>query len=182
MWIRGRFSATSKRGSHSLFGIVCVVIAHLLSGCVVTDKITFEEAENNPIALWPILPEEHITAVNGDETINFTVKVMDPDIYDSDNPEIGALLTYSTSYWESREEVCQNSPIPVPEEENPFDVDGVVFEIVCPLDLNSFGFINDTILSVTMTVSDLGFQQHSHKPRKGAQLVTHNWGLQIASE
>ncbi len=182
MWIRGRFFATSKRGSHRLIWLVCVVVAQLLMGCVVTDKITFDEADNNPIALLAAAPEKHIKAVTGEDAVNFTVTVWDPDVLSPDDQQIGALLTYSTDYWETQEDICRTPPVPLSEEENVYGVDGTVFNITCLLDLTSLELIDNSLLSVTMTVSDLGFQSHSNKPRKGAQLVSHNWGLQIVPE
>ena len=175
MWILERFSATLRRVSHNPIGLLFVVVAHLLTGCVVTDKITFDEAMNHPIAYLYADPPDHIISTSQKKIISLKVIVWDPDIYDADEQQIEARLAYTTDYWEGDEYDCK-SVRALLGEENIYDIEGIPFEVQCDLDLRSLELIGDTLLSVTMTISDLGFQNNGN-PKKRSQLVVHNWAV-----
>lgn len=178
MWILERFFATLKKGSHPIW-LGLVVVAHLLFGCVVTDKITFEEETNHPIAYLEAIPEEHFIPLSTKEDLELSIIVWDPDIYDPDEQQIDARLAYTTDYWEGDEYDCKGDGVinALQGEENIYDIEGIPFKITCELKLDSLVLIDDTLVSVTMTISDLGFQNNG-KPKNSANLVVHNWTVQ----
>lgn len=172
MWILERFFATLKKGSHPIW-LGVVIVAHLLLGCVVTDKITFEEGTNHPLAYLDAMPEEHFIPLSTKNDIELSVIVWDPDIYDPDEQQIEARLAYSTDYWEEDEYSCKGISV-LQGEENIYDIEGIPFRVTCELKLSDRVLIDDTLVSVTVTISDLGFQNNG-KLKKSAQVVVHNW-------
>ena len=185
MWIRARFSGISKKHRDnrlSRFALLLGVVFCLSNGCVVTDKIDFEDAVNQPFAIFSYTPKDSFfSELDSVETIPFSATVWDPDVSDPLNPEMRALVTYRLDYQSSsRTLFCQ---APSRDTNHGYDVEGDVYTIECEIDLSSEVLVDGNLIVVDMLISDLGFVQGGNNaPRKGAYVHDLSWVINIVEE
>lgn len=187
MSIHARFFDTSKR--HKRGGVFCLLVVlgsavfALPSGCIVTDKIEFEDAVNHPIRIWRRLPEDTILASPRNTVITFSATVSDEDVSvvdPSDNP-IAGLLEIQVDDW--NETILTDDGCSSPTLQDPTDTaaDGPpLYAIGCSLALNSINAGADNLIQVRLIVSDLGFTKN--QPNPGADTAEVLWIVRVTED
>jgi hypothetical protein len=181
MWTHVQYSDISKRrniASQRGFSrrLVCV-LAVLLSGCVVTDKIEFEEAENQPFAILSRDPEGNIIPGDKGSIKNLSVLIWDPDFEEIDDVPLAGKLLIESDRWSSS--VTYYCPAPVVPEETieTADESKVIYLLACPFNLPN-EISTGTLLEITLYVSDLGFYRNG-EAKLGANVVEVNWVIRM---
>jgi hypothetical protein len=185
MWTPARSSDISKRPERQnvvfyLFAIVILLAGGWGLGCVVTDKIKFEDAVNHPISIEREQPTDNfMTGIYGEST-SFSVIVQDEDVTDTIGGNIEGLLEIDAFNWPNpRRPVgeCED-----PQFVKPVDTEGEEtprFVVECTIEnwaSISDADIGDT-LNVRLIVSDLGFVRS--QPRQGATTAEISWDMKV---
>jgi hypothetical protein len=180
MWIRARFFGISKKHESRrfrAFGMCLGILVSLAAGCVVTDKITFEDAVNQPFSILDYAPSEHLIYSMSDAQVDFRVTVGDPDVTDPEAPEIRGLITVLADDWSGPFKGTCKAPIQADDADHEWS--GYIFDIECSFTVPHYlGSIDGSLLTVNLSVSDLGFLPDD-RPRKGAHLVDLTWVVSV---
>lgn len=185
MSIHARFFDTSKRHRRDrvfcLLTVLVSAVVPLVSGCIVADKIEFDDAVNHPVSIQRIAPEE--TIIERYTDVTFTVAVTDKDVTGADPAEnpIAGLLEVQVDDWNAATRTEDGCSDPVPETPADTDAEGPpVYTVSCTLNLNAFDVGEDNLLQVRLIVSDLGF--NNRQPVPGANTAEVLWILRVLEE
>jgi hypothetical protein len=189
MWIRAQFSDTSKRREcicvRCFFAVIWWSLLALASGCIVTDKIEFDDAINHPPVVQRAAPQKatFTYTLNEDNiNLNFAVYVQDEDVFDSEDNPIDAIIEVRLSGWEEPEpnpagcaapKLLYGNDAPAADPGDP-----PFFKIDCGLDLNTIDAADGAVVEVRVIVSDLGF--YRDQAVTGANRAEVAWFVQIA--
>ena len=187
MWIPARFFDISKRRDTAsplfVLGMLCL-LGLSEAGCVVTDKIEFDDAVNQPISIERDTPVDPIVSVSTSDNRNFTVTVWDWDVDDPDPAQnsIEGKVEIRADYWSTSVLRECNSLVLSSEETDTDVVDTSLprFTIVCPVDLKQFDALEESLVEVRIVVSDLGF--FGDTPRPNAQTAEMLWVLRVQED
>jgi hypothetical protein len=182
MWIHERYFAILRK--RDTWPMPCwrllPALALLVSatGCVVTDKIEFEEPFNYPFSIIDRYPEEPLIPGDRDTTLRFDVTVWDPDFEEvEDVPLWGWLVVQSEQGTFGKG--CP-SRVTTVEEREALDDTRITHRVECVSPLLST-FDAGTIVEVTLVVSDLGFNRNN-EPRSGANVAEVVWLVEMQGE
>jgi hypothetical protein len=185
MWTLARSSDISKRRRRQsvvrcLFALLILLVSTWEFGCVVTDKIKFEDAVNHQISIERNDPPDSITTAIIDVPKAFSVIVQDEEVTDTTGGSIQGLLEFDSANWSVprfSDRYCAN-----PRPAKPVDTEGEetpTFIVECIID--DWVIISDVIagdeLTVKLVVSDLGFVRF--QPRQGATTAEILWMMQV---
>lgn len=176
MWIRVRYFDISKRpelpSGYRFLGLM-VLVSAISTGCVVTDKIEFEEPMNNPPIVLSRDPAENVFDWGNVDEHTFSVVVWDPDVEEiQDVPLQGKLIVNSDKTGIVIKRTClRGSPEP--------DEDGKIsFPVSCThAGINTVP--SGSLVEYTVVISDLGFIGAELEPRSGANVVEETWVVRM---
>ncbi len=185
MWIQERYFVISKRGETRYCLLWCMgflaLSGLLLTGCIVTDAIEFDDAVNHPPAVVASTTRGlHSTCPGSD--MSFFVIVEDIDEDDPDDTEMQGMLSLTN-------EIDSIAPYPCDPPRPPFipvgsgssgsDEDLPPIQITCPISAELLSQIPIGVLtSVHLEVSDLGYVS-GNIPREDAYIVQVDWVLEV---
>jgi flagellin-like protein len=185
MWIPVRFSDISKRperrGVSGLFAVLFFFAFTIAGGCVVTDKIEFEDAVNHSISIERNLPEESIVTVGRGANQEFSALVWDMDVIDPERNPIEGHLEIRAEYWtESAFKSCDEPGLSDASVGDTEAGETPIFLIKCTVDIGDFEVIEDSLIELRLIVSDLGFYQN--EAREGATTAETVWVLRVRQD
>ncbi len=157
------------------------------SGCIVTEKIIFEDAVNHAISIERHNPASSVYGAERDATVSFSALVRDEDVSDLEQNLIEGLLELSTNYWTNKirgtTDYCKLPELVEPIDQDDTSRDTVpTFRIECTVNLSTLELIEDSgsILEVRLIVSDLGFIRN--QPRPGSNTAEILWVVQMLQD
>ena len=182
MWIPGRFFDTSRRHERfrvsRLFVWAGILVLACTNGCIVTDKIEFEDWVNHQIAIERDKPNTPTVTRDKDESVLFSVLVTDPDVVDLDDNPIAARLEVQVDNWSDvRTSNCDPPDLVVPSDATAEDPPS--FSISCYVTPADTGMGEHNLLYVRVVVSDLGFAPNGGDPVAGATTAEMLWFLAV---
>ncbi len=184
MWIPVRSSDISKKAERKtsapcLFAILFLLAGAGVLGCVVTDKIKFEEAVNYPISILRNQPAEATIAApaNSEDELTFSAMVWDEDVTDVDGDSIWGRLEVRLNSW-SKALDSGNCKAPLFVDSTDTEKSDLpIFLIECTVEASVFNTAEAGLLEIHLTVSDLGFI--GERPRPNSQTAEVLWVMQL---
>ncbi len=170
MWIHGRYFDIWRR--RNLAPVILLSIAAIVSGCVVTEKIEFDEVVNHPFAVLSQDPHETYLTAERDSTETFSVTIWDPDFDEVADIPLTGLLVATSDVW-SRPYYPSNCS---PESLAPDEEGRISYEVACDVTLAGIGA--GTLVEFTLVVSDKGFYSNK-EPRDGANVMRTTWVVEV---
>ncbi|MCU0664051.1 MAG: hypothetical protein MUC50_17200 [Myxococcota bacterium] len=158
------------------------------SSCIVTDKIEFERAINQPVQIAATLPRaDSVLAVSIGAQYTLSIQVRDPDVHAAPSPELEAQIALTLDPYEpdfenpaNRNPACAPPKVLLPSDEDE-DV-GSLYQIDCDVDLADPAVAQmlhvGDILLARVLVSDRGFVS-GEAPDEATTAVA-NWLLRVA--
>ena len=148
------------------------------NGCIVTDKIEFEDRVNHQIAIERDEPDSPTVTRNKNSRVPFVVNVTDPDVLDlDDNPIAGRLEVQVNNWSDVRTSDCDPPALLDPSDENAEGPPS--FSISCYVTPADTGMGEHNLLYVRVVVSDLGFSPNGGDPVSGATTAEMLWFLAV---
>ena len=180
MWIREQSFDTSKRSDSDPKAVIAalapILIGVLVSSCVVTDKIEFEDEVNYPPEVRRLDPSnDSVLTICGEGKHSFDIWVWDPDEKDADTLDSKLFLLrnpYSGGTWTQGLD-CQ---VAIPGDED--QETGALLYVKCETSI--LGVKSGDLIIVKAHISDRGYVQNAVK--EGARIVEVLWIVEIASE
>lgn len=181
MWIQGRYSDISRNRSRALglgfFAWALCAFSGLLFGCVVTDKIEFEEAVNQPFAILARDPEGNLVQGDKGSVKTVSVTVWDPDFDEIGEVSLAGKLVVRSDLWTSPMVYYCPAPVVPEADSETTESEGIAYLLSCPFNLPN-EVPTGSLLEFTLIISDLGFYRGG-EPRAGAYTAEMNWVIQM---
>ena len=154
----------------------------IVTGCLVTDTIEFEDAINYPPETIEVFPKEHILTVCDNQTLIFWALIWDPDVEDPSESPAAANLSLIADTSQAASGSCNPASRPIIYSERGENKEGgTLVYLSCSTKLTEFN--QNSLIEVTMTISDLGFISRANVgnpvPRPKANIITERWSLKV---
>jgi len=145
-----------------------LLLVTILSSCVVTDEIQFEDYENIPLSIKDYEPSTNIFSVTKKDLKTFSITIVDPDIDENTIDDLQARIIFESDLIDRNPNNCYDK--------ESVEIDGTIaYKITCTINLGAgYSIPDNSLLEVKMEVSDRGFDSPDD-----AYLVFVNWVLMI---
>lgn len=178
MWIHGRYFDIWRRSEgaprRSVSRSVLLLLAVLEAGCVVTDKIEFDEPMNHPFEILSQEPVDIYLSKNKGERVDFAVTVWDPDVDEIKDIPLAGRLIATSAQWSTP---LPRDSCPSGSSEGPDENGRTIYRVACR-DSLPFEIQSGTLIEYTLVVSDLGFDADDAS-KDGANVAEMTWVIEM---
>jgi hypothetical protein len=177
MWTREPSIAIWKRPEPLRYRIGLLCLALLVSSCVVTDEIEFQDKINMPPQLvWTEPVTDVLHMVDDDTRQTFTVQVWDPDEKDANSYEGMITIIEESNAVQPRKTSDRSCIVNVDTPPDPSEYDGgILVTFDCSVDFSLNATPVETTLIVEVDVSDRGFLGFPDEVARGANHIRVTW-------